>query len=164
VTVAAKKHTYRVTLPDGSEITRTTDRVYTHVVVYTESLEKRLAHARSPDWQKTERKNHAYYAKIALHGDGTGTAYDLPAVGEPDWRTENRARCVADAKAFIAKHPTVETYIAERLAEREDYAHRAADGGYSLAGWCGRADLAQKLAAKDHFCHDRIVVVEVPQP
>jgi hypothetical protein len=158
----AKKHTYRVMLPDGSEITRTTERTYTHVVVYTESLEKRLAHARSPEWRKMEVKNHAYEAKIAKHGDGTGTAYGLPVEGEYDYKPAARAKAIEQAKAFIAKYPTVEAYIAEKLADREAYARRAADGSWCLAGWCGRADLAQKLAAKDHFCHDKIVVLPVP--
>jgi hypothetical protein len=158
----AKKHTYRVALPDGTEITRTTHRIYTHVVVYTESLEKRLAHARSPDWRRTETRNHAYYAKIVQHGDGTGTAYGLPEVGEYDYKPGARAKSIEEAKAFIAKYPTVEGYLAETLAEREAYARRAADGSWCLAGWCGRLDLAQKLAAKDHFCHDKVVVLPVP--
>lgn len=149
------------TAPDGTLVTRTTARTYTHVVLFTYSAAKREAFDTSKNWVKTEARNHAYEAKIALHGDGTGTAYGLPVEGEYDYKPAARAKSIERAKAFIAKYPTAADYSAKCLADRRAYSARQIADGWCLAGWCGRLDLARKLAAKDHFCADKVVIVPV---
>lgn len=156
----AKKHTYRVSLPDGTEITRTTHRIYTHVVVFTYDPAKREAFDTSKEWVKNEARNHAYYAKIVQHGDGTGTAYGLPEVGEYDYKPAARAKAVADAVDFIAKYPTAADYSAKCLASRREYSARQIADGWMLAGWCGRLDLAQKVKTSD--LADKTLILPVP--
>jgi hypothetical protein len=157
----AKTRKLTATAPDGSLFTRTTARTYTHVVAYTYDAAKREAFDTLKDWVINEAKNWAYDAKIAQHGDGTGSAYGAPVEGEAEWRAKDRAAVVARSVAFIAKHPTVEAYHAACLASRRAYSARMVADGWCLAGWCGRLDLAQKLAAKDHFCADKVVIIPV---
>lgn len=153
------KRTYTATLPNGEIAKRTTERTYTHLVAYRLGAAELEASARATDWQKTERSNHAYHARIVAEG-AAATAYGEYAEGEPAYRAESRAHSIAYAQAFIADFPTADDYVAHRLQRRLDDATNRA-GRWVIAGWCGRPDLAAKLAAKGHYCADRVEIIAV---
>lgn len=142
----AKKHTYKVTLPGGEVITRTTARTYTHVVVFKYDAAKREAHDTSKAWLKTEASNHAYYSKNAA--DVNAGVYGAPEPSEYAYRTEGRAKTYEEAKAWTAKYPTVADYSAACLASRRAYSASVLNK-WQIAGWCGRLDLAHKVKTSD---------------
>jgi hypothetical protein len=123
----AAKPKLRVTTPVGT-FTRSTDRTYSHIVVsrgYSPSyvrdrLARELAYNR-----KLERE---YAAVVA--GGPLSAIYESQRDRFPAYLDEVRGE--------IAGH---EAKLAQWLAD-------SAAATYSIVGWCGRLDLARKLAAK----------------
>jgi|688.fasta_scaffold292526_4 hypothetical protein len=154
----AKKTKLTATLPNGEMITRTTERTYTHVVVYTINEAKMMAACWVPDQEKQERKNFKYYVECAA---GEHEHRYAPA-GSDQWKIDNAATYRKQAQDIIAEFPTVEAYLAGRKAKAEYYARKQIGAGWHVAGWCGRPDLAQKLAAGGcHHVAGEIKIIEV---
>jgi hypothetical protein len=154
----AKKIKLTATLPNGEVIDRTTARTYTHVVVYTINEAKMMAACWVPDQEKQERKNFKYYVECAA---GEHEHRYAPA-GSDQWKIDNAATYRKQAQDIIAEFPTVEDYVAGRKAKSEYYARKQIDGGWHIAGWCGRADLALKLAkSRVHHAEDLCRIIEV---
>jgi hypothetical protein len=137
--------TFAVTDPNGVIHTRKSRRhIYTHAVITRRSREA------AEKWAREEplpfvRHNYNYFAACAA-----GTHEHV----QPEWfkcygdRAEvHRFYRIAEAKNFIARHPTFEEFVAH-LREEELAAIEATDwSAWSVVGWCGRRDLAEKLAA-----------------
>jgi hypothetical protein len=128
--------------PQGNAHTRSSaTRVYTHMVViklgqvYADrKLAERIEHTK-----KQGPKDYRFYLSVI---DGT-------------WFTKNGwAINSADQAKYTAKLAgrTLEQYMADRLAQLQvEWNKEVAIGEYDRygsLGWCGRHDLAQKLASK----------------
>ncbi len=154
---------------NGTIHTRTSDRrEYTHTVVYLPSFEQDMACVDS-DW-KTDGSNFDYYTLIAGGNDplpcrnyrtdpARWTAEEI-AAAEADAVERQKAR-IDDASARVMGK-TRQAYIAEHRAERVARIHaKKAEGYYGIwqnAGWCGRLDLAHKLAASKSLLNTDILV------
>ena len=117
----------------GQTFTRTTDRVYTHIVVARYSHEHAVSQiaAYAADQIKT---NFAYYLKVAAGTSG---------------HTQSESQ-VQRAKEYV--EGGLEASIARLAAKMTaEIADRKAKGFYdkwNVIGWCGRPDLATKLLAQ----------------
>jgi hypothetical protein len=165
----AKKTKYFAIDPQGETHTRTTARTYTHAVVVklgrayaAQQLARRIANTR-----KQAPKDFAFYLTMI---DGTWyTRADRPAAlgkGIPDWMTPaQREAEIADYTKRCAGCTTPEAYAEHALREVETaHAAQIAEGYYDkfgAAGWCGRRDLAEKLAAKERGNgYEDVVILE----
>jgi len=154
----AKKTKLTATLPNGEVITRTTERTYTHVVVYTINEAKMMAACWVPDKEKQERKNFKYYVECAAGEHEHARVHE----GAPEWKASSAATCRKNGEDMMAEFPTVEAYLAGQKARSEAHARKQIDIGWHIAGWCGRPDLAQKLAAGGcHYAAGEIKIIEV---
>lgn len=149
--------------PNGERHTRSSERVYSHAVVYKDDYAKELANASDKGWTKTDRSNFDYNSRIAAgndpyphqHWDRVAYAFhektdEWIAAHDARMDRENAER-LADAKAAIEGHDAASYCEAKRLARVAKIEAKKAAGGYDVfrcAGWCGRLDLAHKLAAK----------------
>ncbi|TJV68607.1 MAG: hypothetical protein E5X76_28925 [Mesorhizobium sp.] len=140
--------------PNGVEHTRTTDRIYTHIVVAQRSKAAALASANDKGWRATERSNYEYAQKIAAGDDPypartymSADRFTAEQIAEEQARVdaENAKRL---AQALADTSVTLERYHLDRLAERVARAEAGDYVSYVNHGWCGRHDLALKLAAK----------------
>lgn len=154
----AKNRKMTATLPNGEVITRTTARTYTHVVVYTISEAKAMAACWTPEIEARDRKNYVYYAQCAA---GEHDHARVPE-GAPEWKISSAATCRKNGADILAEFPTVEAYLAGQRARSEGHVRKSVDAGWHIAGWCGRLDLAQKLAlSRVHPCEDLCRIIEV---
>lgn len=151
---------YTATDPNGAVHKRSTDRrVYTHTVVFLPSYEADMANATHKDWAKTDASNFNYYTRSAAglnaprnyraeHPD-KWTAEEIAE--SQAWSDEENAKRIARGREETSGH-TLESYIAAKRAERVQFIEDRKAAGYyrtyQNAGWCGRLDLAQKLATK----------------
>ncbi|MGM1131811.1 hypothetical protein ACSUPJ_17360 [Serratia marcescens] len=131
----AAKTKYFAIDANGARHTRTTARTYTHMVVVLVNLESGREAARSEHNRKAHAKNYAFYCEEA-------NTPPSPTIIEPAGRRAFYNRVAA---------MTCEQYVGERI--NEELAAFDARGGefandWADFGWCGRLDLAQKLAAK----------------
>lgn len=138
------KTTYTAT-HRGFSFTRKTLRTYTHAVLVPVSKAKRRDDAKQAA-RRNWNVNLAYQQAVAA-GDHP-QAKRFPANYPP----ERLAADALEAQAWIAKGEA--GHVAETLAR---FDRRAADWDldtdgdtiWTLSGFCGREDLARKLAAKD---------------
>lgn len=154
---------YKVTLPTGATFTRTTvSRSYSHMVVAVHSVasERRGAEQSTRDYFK---RNHKYYEEIVRGGH---KEQPIPPSGFHPTRgmtdpanyaayvariDANNAQRVIDSTEWLAKG--VEGMVAEALAKFDanlatsKYLSADRTERYYDAGWCGRLDLAEKLAS-----------------
>jgi hypothetical protein len=144
--------------PNGVEHKRTSDRrTYTHTVVFQKSYAKALE--RASQLYKVDGENFDYYVELAAgqhqrvtpdSGYHASYSAEFIANARANQIAENERR-QASAKETIEGH-TRESYQRlkrdERVAEVErGKANGHLDHDWFNAGWCGRLDLAQKLAA-----------------
>lgn len=159
------KHIYTAIDIDGIEHKRTSTsrgegKPYSHTVVVKGGYERAMAGA-TGDWHpKQDARNYAYYVAISEGNDPHArlTVYKSLARGDTQeaidaeiaYNDRENTRRFEEAKAEVGNH-TVQSYIAAQLAERIAHVEaRKAAGEFDTwhnAGWCGRLDLAQKLAA-----------------
>ncbi|SCX31105.1 hypothetical protein DSM25558_5121 [Agrobacterium sp. DSM 25558] len=144
--------------PNGKTHTRNTERSYSHTVVYRQDKAEKLAFAMHKDWHKTDGRNYDYDALCAA-GTHAHVTTVTPASGfhasytaeqiaaRQEAQREENADRIAKAKASIGTMTRAE-FIADQQARRVASAEKADYTTYFNAGWCGRLDLAQKLAAK----------------
>ena len=121
------------------------ERVYTHTVVYREGeafRDKRAAHI-----EATRISTEKSYTRLESNAAGNPEPGRHPSV----W-----ARDTAFAIEYLAKHPSRAVYVAEAVARAEKHHAEYVAGGfwdvYQNAGWCGRLELAEKLAASLRSC------------
>jgi hypothetical protein len=154
------KHKYVAKL-DGKVVgKRSTDRTYTHAVVVQDS--EAVARSAAYDYvaDESDRENFEYYTAIAdlgiRHDHGARTRpYFADHSGE---RLATMKRC-QDEDSSATINGAVESveggfdgYVARLRAEQiRRFEERRAEGRFEpyVIGWCGRPDLAQKLAAQN---------------
>lgn len=132
-------------------------RVYTHTVVARCNIEtgREFAFEGKLD---LEAKNYKFHAAMAA-----GT-HDLARM-RPYEDPEQHERRLQRDRHLIAKFPTLEAYLEEVRAERiRRFEHAVAEGYYEKwfnMGWCGRYELAQRLAqstgSKDHYAEVKVL-------
>jgi hypothetical protein len=122
------------------------NRVYTHTVVARPCYKSALEVAVSPGHQ--DESNFAYYAAYL---DGTSRFLVKPAYRSEEAHAEQCEKDIARAREKIGEAKTVAEYVAmKRQARLAAVEEARVAGGYEIfgnLGWCGRLDLAQKLAA-----------------
>jgi len=132
----------------GQTFTRTTARTYSHIVVAKNSKAKAL------HWASVCTDVNAQY--MVDHALGKAPVYS--------WQTpEDIAKYVAKGNAILAIGMDAHQaqYKANSIAEIERYASEGAYDKYVIQGWCGRADLAQKLAGSLGDSWVDVQIVEV---
>lgn len=146
--------------PNGKEHKRTSDsRTYTHTVVVQHVKAAHMAIATSKGFADADASNYDYMVECAAGTHRNVTRTRTPADFHPSYSAEyvanaiaarnaENAKRIAEAKAFIAKYPTKEAYVAARLAERVAAVEAKDFTIWHNLGWCGRHDLAVKLASK----------------
>lgn len=151
------KTVYTATDANGTVHTRKSDRGYSHTVVFRNVKSEKLADAVHKGWRNLDANNYKYEASIA---DGSTVLYITPAgsyhasrdaayiAADQKAQTEKNAERVAKAQAFIAANPDKAAYLDAEELKRIASAEKADYTTWFNAGWCGRFDLAQKLAAK----------------
>ena len=121
---------------EGATFTRSSKRTYTHAVLCRRSLaEDRANLEQSVRWNW--KQNRAYYASLV---DGTCSLFV-----EFDYSEEKRAKSAADGAAWLAGG--LERHLSEALGAFDARVAGRPDRYLVCEGWCGRPDLAQKLAA-----------------
>ena len=129
----------------GFTFTRKSHRTYTHAVLVAGSLDADRARCER-DARRNWHTNVAYHQALA---DGTSTF-----LARKSWETEDQhsarvAKEQADSSAWLEGG---EAGLVERLLAQHDARAakvRTLDDGdtyFTCAGWCGRLDLAGKLA------------------
>ncbi len=136
--------------PCGVTHTRTSaTRLYTHTVVALPSAQNAILSAKSPGMRAHHKRNFSYYADKVR-----GTSRWLQ---RNSWESEEKhnARVLAESEAAEAELDGCDTadqyadmLIAATLARIADATRAGHFEAYQNMGWCGRADLAAKLAAK----------------
>lgn len=144
--------------PTGKKHTRTSqNRVYSHCVLTRRSETASLARATGADHARSDRNNFDYY--IALVNGTHKHCKSLYSSDDPVKRIE-------DAKVSLNGATTFEAYsTAQQIARVEDILQRKSAGyftAFEVAGWCGRRDLAEKLAAtlRAKGRHDEVIIAE----
>lgn len=144
---------------DGCTFTRgSQSRIYTHAVLIRYSTAEERVKCEA-DARRSFHTNLDYHQQYAA-----GTSEFLR---RNSWETEAQhlertTKNVAEARAWLALG--VEGHVAAALARfdanivKHPYPTSDGAGFYSCAGWCGRLDLAQKLASS---CNGIIVTAEV---
>lgn len=136
------KHTYNVEL-DNQTFTRTTARTYTHLVVAKISVSHRTNDVASEDSKYLYRERWEFYT-------------------DPSQRVPQEKR-----DAFDGRDLTCEQYVQYTVdLHLANIEKKRAEGFYDkwiVIGWCGRHDLASKLASKTdsdpYFTDTRILTV-----
>lgn len=150
------KTVYTAIDPNGVEHKRTTsDRTYTHTVVAQRSKAAAMVGATAIGWAKTDRSNFEYYVQIASGNDPyparnymTSDRFTAEQIaGHQAVVDADNAKRVAEAKA-TTDGVALADYLAAKLAERFARVEAGDYVSYVNHGWCGRHDLALKLASK----------------
>ncbi|USZ80581.1 hypothetical protein MQ4_53 [Serratia phage MQ-4] len=118
---------------NGKTHTRTSARTYTHMVVVLANLEAGREAARSEHNRKAYARNHAFYCQEA----GPAPKYS----SSPAEMARYKAAAAMTCEEYV--NNCVANALAAIDARGGEFANDWAD-----FGWCGRLDLAQKLAAK----------------
>lgn len=141
------KNKYTVTAPDGEVINRTSDRVYTHAVLF------RVTKAYH---EQSERDSLAYRKELIAKMEKDLAENTGPTVkywirsARPHWFYRDRA--------------DVESDLAKAKAELEAWVSVPYEGSRSArwgAKWCGRHDLAMKTARGMGDIYETIIVVGI---
>lgn len=137
----AKKITLKHALPTGGVITRTTARVYTHVVLVrgynSIYIERQVASSR-----KKYRSNYRYYREVIETGVGK-----VRASSEYNFTVDQRD--FDGAVEALRGFATEQEYLTNTEAKQRAF-FEAGQHVWRPAGWRGRADLAHKLAGLLH--------------
>lgn len=156
--MAKRRTTFTAIDPNGTTHTRTSDaRTYTHTVVYQRSKAEALTSAKSGaeydgrnyDYDVAKANGthpHVNYVAAASAYHSSYSAEHI-AKAQENQRNEN-ARLIAAATAIVEAFPTKEAYVAAMVAGRIADVEATDFTIWHNLGWCGRPDLAAKLAAK----------------
>jgi hypothetical protein len=142
--MTTRKTTYTATDANGNVHTRKSHRVYTHTVVVQNGRDVAIDYAKRA--QATDRRDAEYYFGIVARGEEAFIAEGLgrhASLGRAYFAKEY-ARSVERA----AEMGSPDQYVATRYAERHATIEATDWTLWHNVGWCGRFDLAQKLAAQ----------------
>lgn len=140
--------------PNGFEHRRTTaGRTYTHTVVYQRSKEWAVAQA------KASHEGHVSTGKYFL--DCVAVGYHAYLMHFDHYRNDiaRQQADVAESLESLAGMTTAEGYAAAQVAKHLLDIDARDWSAYLNAGWCGRRDLAEKLAAATRSPHTLNVTV-----
>jgi hypothetical protein len=142
---------------DGKIVgTRKTERTYQFAVVTQISEARARDYAYNYKATSSDRDDHNYYGKVV--SVGVGGIWDT----DRGWTYTVDQRQFDDCSAtwFGGDFDAYVAWLRERAIK--DFEARLADGAFepAIAGWCGRRDLAQKLAAEQS--KHRTVLAIVP--
>lgn len=143
-----KKVTLKHKLPCGAVETRTTARTYTHVVIVRRDL--RAIREDAAKLRSVDVSNFEHYQLQIAQGVGAPTRLADGSLlnGYPVTQAAYD-RAVAEIEGCDSAQQYAEKCIAARLAKHDAEHGTRAVGDWYIAGWCGRADLAEKLASKE---------------
>ena len=133
--------------PAGKTHTRTSKtRTYTHTVFALPSSVTAVLWANSKEARKRHRENFAYYTEMT---SGTSSFLDKRFYETAEQNAERRASAMENAVKTLDGCQNANEYEAKMvLRDLQGIQKRRAEGYYDTyqnMGWCGRADLAQKL-------------------
>lgn len=129
---------------NGKKHTRNSERAYTHTVVYQSIKSEGMDCALSPEWRKTEKKNYDYSVSCIENGKHK----NLMSFEHYRNDAARHAKDVEESVDFLRGAKSFEEFAEARKAERVAAVEARDYSIWHNAGWCGRLDLAQKLAAK----------------
>lgn len=156
------KTTYIVTAPNGSVFTRKSERVYTHAVLVQPCYEEQVKSADTV-WE-VDKSNFRYSQKIV---ESNGTLHARQVYREEQRAEVERANAerLEKSRAEVETFKTADAYAADCRARRVAAINeRKKAGGFDVwivEGFCGRPDLAAKLAAKVHHHYHNAKIVAV---
>jgi hypothetical protein len=138
------KTKYKAICPDGTIITRSSDRVYVAAVIAQASYDFSLAQADQDG--KNDGSNWEFNCQMVAWG-GIYRGERKP------WDTDEAiAKSLAQCTERMNEYPSAAAAIAGERAKRIARVEEAKANGYfeqwQLIGFCGRPDLAAKAAAK----------------
>lgn len=136
----AKNIKYTARDADGQTHTRSSKRVYTHTVVAKLDIDAMIRDA-DTEGRAYSIQNHAVYVDYVANGWKPAKWMD------PETAKRHHEEGFECGRRFLAEHGTDPAAYAEACYQRQ-VARFIADTEYHNLGWCGRLDLAQKLAAK----------------
>lgn len=133
--------------PAGKTHTRTSkSRTYTHTVFALPSSVTAFLWANSKEARKSHRENFAYYAEMA---NGTSSFLDKRFYETAEQNAERRANAMESAVKTLGGCQIAQEYEAMLVRRDLERIQKQREEGYydtyQNMGWCGRADLAQKL-------------------
>lgn len=147
--------------------TRTTARTYTHLVIVQGYKAERIEANRLACIADTTKTLAKYRKTLA-----TGI--------DPDWRPagtvggDHDRRCtaqfiaegryaewIADAERALARLLFMAPITQDRNSWTLDDANLTATPTFKVSGWCGRLDLAQKLAGKERDTYRLVAIIDV---
>lgn len=149
--MATTKH---IATLDGQTFTRSSkSRVYTHCVVAKPSYEAAVRAASAKGWLEAHRSNYHYY--VGKLAKGAQNEWDQSYVD----KARERLAGIADEQAYV------DAEVAKSLARVEKARTEGYYDTWAECGWCGRLDLAQKLAAtkRNHEYYGDVVILEAVQ-
>jgi hypothetical protein len=146
------KNTYAVTAPNGKVFKRKTDRTYTHAVICRTDWAWRRHSAANPHPQGVAVTISNYGFNVRELGPNPRWSHTPEQL---ERMREQIAGC-SDANDYVEKLKR-----AEMASVEADYLAKG-DDDWGVVGFCGRLDLAQKLASKGlYHCKDLTVVEAV---
>ena len=132
------KNVHTVTLPDGQVATRKSqNRVYTHAVAFRRSY--RYAAEQAQREFSYMRSDFRHYSDLA-HGRKS-----YPHIGDAN---ANVNKGFEGLRGYIVEEDYVQNEIARAVEKVEKLRREGYYDKWAVEGWCGRADLAEKLAAQ----------------
>jgi hypothetical protein len=138
----AKRTSFTATAPHGETFTRTSEnRTYTHMVIVRRTIEG----VRS-DLAGDVRREQQHLARLQARID-SGEVFRGRAPQTQEW-----------ADGWVRKY--TEELIPAVQAKLEAFEQNPQPGPWKSAGWCGRADLAQKLASKERVAGAEVQILE----
>jgi len=138
------KKTFLATDPSGvvhKHVSK--DRAYVAAVVYQHDKSAAYSNARGEANFKAHAKTGHWYLDCVENGKHLSLMQFKHYADD----TERQAQDVADSLKQLAGAATPQEYAAARVAEDVEALDKIDWNKWLCAGWCGRADLAQKLAS-----------------
>lgn len=169
-----RKTIFTATDSNGFVHKRSTEsRAYTHTVVVRGGYQHDLAGAADKAWDKSMVSNFEYYLAIAEDRSPYYPTKRYRAENPAGWTAEQIAEEEAyltagdaESKAKAVREVeghTVRSYVdAQRRDRIAAVEAKKAEGHYEKwlnAGWCGRLDLADKLAAKHRIGDHEVAIL-----
>ena len=152
--------------PAGKTHTRTSKtRTYTHTVFALPSSVTAVLWANSKEARKMHRENFAYYSEMA---SGKSSFLDKRSYETAEQNADRRANAMENAVKTLGGCKSAQDYEYMMVARDLDGIQKQRIAGYydtyQNMGWCGRADLAQKLKTRmenQNHAWTNVTVVEV---
>jgi hypothetical protein len=141
--------------PSGKVHTRTTKRTYTHVVFARQSRDWHLKDAQSRPYHHTA---NFWYHKAFV--DGTSKWLERHGWESEEQHKKRVEQDVKRAKYCLRGCETPDELWELIKVEQMEAFEKIDFDKWHVMGWCGRLDLAQKLAVSDCWTDNTIVAVD----